>query len=197
MEKSVRSEMKIVEEPKKPMAMHPKKFAMWLFMASVMMLFASLTSAYIVRQAEGNWLYFELPLLFYYTTAIIAISSVTMQWAYFAAKKDNAGVVKIMVLITSVLGVLFLIGQVMGWGEMARQGVHFVGNPSGSFVIALSFVHGLHIISAVAFLLIVLNSAFRLRIHSKNMAQMEMCTTYWHFLGVLWIYLFIFFLINR
>ena len=89
MEKSIRTEMKIVEEPKKPLAMHPKKFAMWLFMASVMMLFASLTSAYIVREAEGNWLYFELPALFYYTTAIIFVSSVTMQWAYFAAKKDS------------------------------------------------------------------------------------------------------------
>lgn len=55
------SEFKIVEEPKKPMAMHPKKFGMWLFVASVGMLFASLTSAYIVRQAEGNWLYFSLP----------------------------------------------------------------------------------------------------------------------------------------
>jgi len=64
MEKALRSEMKIVEEPKKPLAMHPKKFAMWLFLATVTMLFASLTSAYIVRQAEGNWLYFELPDLF-------------------------------------------------------------------------------------------------------------------------------------
>ncbi len=197
MENTVRTEMKIVEEPRKPIAMHPKKFAMWLFMASVMMLFASLTSAYIVRQAEGNWLYFELPSLFYYTTVIIALSTVTMQWAYFAAKKDKVDQVKTMVVITSILGVLFLAGQILGWGQMAANGIHFVGNPSGSFVIALSFMHGLHIVSAVIFLLVVLNSALRLRINSKNMAQMEMCTTYWHFLGALWIYLFIFFLINR
>ena len=191
------SEMKIVEEPRKPISMHPKKFAMWLFMASVMMLFASLTSAYIVRAAEGNWLYFELPSLFYYTTVIIVLSSVTMQWGYFAARKNNAGRVKLMVLITSVLGVAFLVGQFKAWGALVQNSVYFIGNPSGSFLYVLTGLHGLHIISAVIFLLIVLNSAYRNRIHSKNMAQMEMCTTYWHFLGGLWIYLFIFLTINR
>ncbi len=197
MENTLRSEMKIVEEPKKPLSMHPKKFAMWLFMGSVMMLFASLTSAYIVRQAEGNWLYFELPALFYYTTAIIFVSSVTMQWAYFAAKRNEVGLVKTLVIITSVLGVAFLVGQFLAWGDLVRNSIHFVGNPSGSFLYVITGLHGLHIVSAVIFLLIVLNSAVKLRIHSKNMAQMEMCTTYWHFLGVLWIYLFIFLLVFR
>ena len=197
MEDSLRSEMKIVEEPKKQLAMHPKKFAMWLFMASVMMLFASLTSAYIVREAEGNWLYFELPELFYYTTFIISISSITMQWAYFAAKKDAIYQVKLLISVTSVLGLAFLVGQFLAWGELVKNSVYLVGNPSGSFLYVLTGLHGLHIVSAVIFLLIVLNSAISLRIHSKNMAQIEMCTTYWHFLGGLWVYLFIFFLINR
>ena len=80
---------------------------------------------------------------------------------------------------------------------MADSGVHLVGNPSGSFVIVIAFLHGLHVVSAVIFLLIVLNSAVRMRINSRNMVQMEMCTTYWHFLGVLWIYLFVFFLLYR
>lgn len=197
MEKTVAGEMKIVEEPRKTLAMHPKKFAMWLFMASVMMLFASLTSAYIVREAEGNWLYFELPNLFYYTSAIIVVSSITMQWAYFAAKKDDAGKVRLLVAITSVLGVAFLVGQFMAWGDLVRNSVYFVGNPSGSFLYVLTGLHGLHIISAVIFLMVVLYEASRLRVNSRNMAQMEMCTTYWHFLGGLWIYLFIFFLVNR
>jgi len=191
------SEMKIVEEPRKPISMHPKKFAMWLFMASVMMLFASLTSAYIVREAEGNWLYFELPALFYYTTVIIVLSSVSLQWAYFAARKNNTRRLKLLVLITVVLGMLFLIGQFQAWGALVQSSVYFIGNPSGSFLYVLTGLHGLHIISAVIFLLVVLNSAYKNRIHSKNMAQMEMCTTYWHFLGGLWIYLFIFLAINR
>ncbi|MDZ4715463.1 MAG: cytochrome c oxidase subunit 3 [Cytophagales bacterium] len=191
------SEMKIIEEPKKPLAMHPRKFAMWLFMASVMMLFASWTSAYIVRQAEGNWLFFDLPALFYYTTGIIVISSVTMQGAYFAARKDDSLRVRRLVIITAVLGVIFLIGQVFGWADLVSNRVHFVGNPSGSFVYVITGFHGLHIVSAVIFLMIVMRSALKGRIHSKNMAQMEMCTTYWHFLGGLWVYLFIFLLINR
>ncbi len=197
MEKSLTGQMKIVEEPRKPLAMHPKKFAMWLFMATVMMLFASLTSAYIVRQAEGNWLFFELPNLFYYTSVIILVSSFTMQWAYFEAKKNNLQRVRTLVLLTAILGVSFLIGQFLAWGELVSHSVYFVGNPSGSFLYVLTGLHGVHIVSAVIFLLIVLNSAVRFRVNSKNMAQMEMCTTYWHFLGALWIYLFIFFVINQ
>ena len=197
MSKQLTSEMKIVEEPKQTRTMHPKKFAMWLFLASVMMLFASWTSAYIVRQAEGNWLYFDLPSLFYYTTGIIIISSITMQWAYFSARQDNVQRVKSLVTATSVLGILFLVGQVLAWSDLVSNSVYFVGNPSGSFIYVITGFHGLHIISAIVFLLIVLWSAAKERIHSKNMAQMEMCTTYWHFLGGLWVYLFVFLLINR
>jgi len=190
-------DLRIVEEPKKPMAMHPKKFGMWLFLASVMMLFMSLTSAYIVRQAEGNWVFFELPSLFYITSIIIIGSSVSMQWAFFAAKKDNQEMTKTMVLITTILGLLFLIGQFFGWKQLVAGSIYLVGNPSGSFLYILTGLHALHIISAIVFLLIVLISAFKGRIHSKNMAQVEMCTTYWHFLGGLWLYLFIFLLLYR
>lgn len=190
-------EMKIVEEPRKPISMHPKKFAMWLFLATVGMLFASWTSAYIVRQAEGNWLYFELPSLFYITTGIILISSVTMQWAFFAAKKDNIIMVKRLTWITALLGIAFLAGQFAGWRMLVQQSVYFVGNPSGSFMYVLTGFHGLHVVSAIIYVLIVLRSAMAGKIHSKNTAQIEMCTTYWHFLGGLWVYLFIFLLLNQ
>ena len=191
------SEFKIVEEPKKPLSMHPKKFAMWLFLASVGMLFAAFTSAYIVRRAEGNWVYFELPRLFYYTSVIILLSTVTMQAAYYAAKKDNLGRVKWLVSITAFLGILFLVGQVLAWGELVAMKAHWVGNVSGSFIYVFTGLHGAHLISAIIFLLIVLNSTWKYRIHSKNMAQMEMCTTYWHFLSGLWLYLFVFLLLYR
>jgi cytochrome c oxidase subunit 3 len=193
----VSEDFKIIEEPKKPLSMHPKKFGMWLFLATVVMLFAALTSAYIVRQAEGNWVYFELPQVFYSTTIIILLSSVTMQWAYFAAKRNELKTVRWMVIATSILGVLFLFGQVVGWGQMADQGVHLVGNPSGSFVIVLTLVHGVHLISAVVFVFFVLASAINGKTGSSNLAQIEMCATYWHFLGGLWLYLFVFLLLNR
>jgi cytochrome c oxidase subunit 3 len=195
MEKIV--DLRLVEEPKKPLAMHPKKFGMWLFMASVMMLFMSLTSAYIVRQAEGNWVFFELPSLFYVTSVIIVISSITMQWAFYSAKKDRIKLVQVLMLVTSILGLFFLIGQFFGWKQLVTNSIYLVGNPSGSFLYILTGLHGLHIVSAIIFLWIVCASAFKGRINSKNMASMEMCTTYWHFLGGLWLYLFVFLLLYR
>ncbi|MEQ8424440.1 MAG: cytochrome c oxidase subunit 3 [Cyclobacteriaceae bacterium] len=191
------SEFKIVEEPKKPLAMHPKKFAMWLFVASVGMLFASLTSAYIVRQAEGNWLYFNLPATLYWTTGVILLSSVTMQLAYGSAKKDQLERLKSLVTVTMILGLIFLGGQVIAWKELVLNNVYFVGNPSGSFLYVLTGLHGLHIVSAIIYLALVLVAAYRFKIHSRSLAMIEMCTTYWHFLGGLWLYLFIFLLLNR
>lgn len=191
------TEFKIVEEPKKPMAMHPKKFAMWLFVATVGMLFASLTSAYIVRQAEGNWLFFNLPTALYWSTGVILVSSITMQMAFWAAKKDQLEKVKLLVSITMGLGLIFLLAQWIAWQGLVAQNVYFVGNPSGSFLYVLTGLHGAHIISALVYLVIVLVSAYRFKIHSRSLAQIEMCTTYWHFLGGLWIYLFIFLLLNR
>jgi len=95
------------------------------------------------------------------------------------------------------LGVVFLAGQVMGWRELVIMSVYLVGNPSGSFLYVLTGLHGLHLLTGVIFLLVVLNSAWNFRVHSKNLAQMEMATTYWHFLSGLWLYLFVFLLLYR
>lgn len=190
-------DLKIVEEPRKPLSMHPKKFAMWLFIASVLMVFMALTSAYIVRQAEGNWVYFELPGLFYSTSLVIVLSSVTMQLAFWAAKRDNLERVKLMMAFTTILGVIFLVGQYYGWKALVTNRIFLVGNPSGSFVYVITGLHAVHIISALVFLVIVLVATFRFKVHSKNMAQIEMCATYWHFLGGLWLYLFVFLILYR
>jgi cytochrome c oxidase subunit 3 len=191
------TELKIVEEASKPLAMQPKRFALWIFIASVIMLFAALTSAYMVRQADGNWLLFDLPSTFWTTTIIILISSATMHWAYLAAKRDNIAAAKVAISITSVLGVAFLVGQFLAWSELVQRNVYFVGNPSGSFVYVLSGLHGLHIVGGVVFLLVVLVATFRYKVHAKSLSQIEMCATYWHFLDGLWLYLFVFLLLNR
>src|SRR5688572_13132546 len=96
------AEIKIVEEAKRPLGMHPKKFGLWLFMVSVIMIFGALTSAYIVRQAEGNWMDFELPTMFWITSGIILASSATIHWAYIAAKRDNTEMAKVAIAITSI-----------------------------------------------------------------------------------------------
>ena len=185
------------EQPKVTLSMHPKKFALWLFMVTVVMLFAAFTSAYIVRQSEGNWLQFELPAAFWITSGIIILSSLTMHWAYLSAKKDNLDTVKLAMGITTVLGIAFLVGQFMAWEELVKENVYFVGNPAGSFVYVFTGLHGVHLIGGVVFLLIVLIQTFRYKVHAKNLDQIEMCATYWHFLDGLWLYLFLFLLLNN
>ncbi|MEM9829483.1 MAG: cytochrome c oxidase subunit 3 [Bacteroidota bacterium] len=185
------------EEPQPILSMHPQKFALWLFIVTVVMIFAAFTSAYIVRRAEGNWLDFELPALFGITSGVILLSSISMHWAYISAKKDQITQLRIALISTLVLGIAFLIGQFSAWEALVDMEVFFVGNPAGSFVYVLSGVHGLHIVSAVIFLIVVVVKAFRYRIHSKRMDTMEMCVTYWHFLDGLWLYLFLFLLLNR
>lgn len=186
-----------IEGAEQPIAMHPKKFSLWLFIVTVVMVFAGLTSAYIVRQSEGNWLEFDLPSVFYYTSGIIILSSISLHWAYLSAKKDNLMQLRIGMLITSFLGIVFLVGQWYSFVALVDMDVYLVGNPSGSFLYIFTGLHGLHLVSGVIFLIIVLISSFRYKVHSQSMVSMEMCVTYWHFLGGLWLYLFTFMLLNH
>ena len=200
MGKDMTADIRIVEEAKKPRSMNPKKFALWLFMVSVMMLFGAWISAYIVKRGEPGWSSFELPGQFWLNTGIIILSSVTMIWAHYSAKKDNLEQTKVAIGITTVLGLAFLVGQLLAWQKMVEMNYHFAGsgsNSSASFIYVLTGFHGLHIVSGVIFLMIVLWAAFRYKVHSKNMLRMEMCSTYWHFLGGLWLSLFVFLLLNR
>ena len=185
------------EEVEQPVSMHPKKFALWLFIVSVVMIFAGLTSAFIVRQAEGNWLDFELPRIFWVTSGVIILSSLTMHWAYRSAKRDQLDQLKLALGITTALGFAFLVGQWYSWVALVDIDVYFVGNPAGSFLYVLTGLHAIHLISGVIFMIIVLISSFRYKIHSKRMTTLEMCATYWHFLGGLWLYLFMFLLFNH
>lgn len=190
-------ELKYVDMVEQPISMHPKKFALWLFMVTVVMLFAAWTSAYIVRQAEGNWLEYDLPQVFWITSGIVVLSSIALQWAYFSAKKDNFANLRTGMVLTVLLGIGFLVGQWYSWIALVDREVFFVGNPAGSFLYVITGMHALHLISGLIFLIIVLISTFRLKVHSQAMNTMEMATTYWHFLGGLWLYLFMFLLLNH
>ena len=192
------ADIRIVEEAKKPLSMNPKKFALWLFIATVVMLFGAWTSAYIVKRADAGWSEIVLPWHFWINTGIIAASSLSMVGATMAARKDNLELVKVLIAITTALGISFLIGQILAYGELVQLNEYFTGGKvSHSFIYVLTGAHGIHVVSGVIFLLITLVSAFRYKVHSKNMTQIEMCGTYWHFLGILWLYLFVFLLLNK
>ncbi|GAA5022980.1 hypothetical protein GCM10011506_05480 [Marivirga lumbricoides] len=197
MDKSINIQQRDIKPSLKTLSMHPLKFALWLFIVSIVMMFAALTSAYIVRQAEGDWLIYDLPTIFLINTIILVSSSITMHIAYIAAKKDNFKTLKVAMVFTALLAIAFLVGQFFAWGELVNIEVYFVGNPAGSFLYVISGLHAFHLITGVIFIFIMLFSAFKFNVHSKNMVKMEMCTTYWHFLDGLWVYLYIFLLLNH
>ena len=187
-------QIQIQKEPEATLSVDPKKFILWLFIVSIVMLFASQTSAYLVRRAEGNWLEFKMPVIFWYSTAVLLLSSMSMHWAYYSAKKDNFSNLKIAISVTFVLGLTFLWMQFQGWREMVDMKVYFVGNPSGSFLYVFTGLHAFHLISGLLVLLYGLISAFRFKVHAKSLRRIEICSTYWHFLDILWVYLFFFLL---
>jgi cytochrome c oxidase subunit 3 len=183
-------------EAQPTLSMNPKKFSMWLFLMSVVMIFASLTSGYIVRKAEGNWVDFELPPIFWFTTAILLLSSVTHQLAFNQAKKDNLEQTKGWMVVTALLGLGFLVSQWYSWVYLVNINVYFSGNNvAGSFLYVLTGLHAVHLISAVIFVLVITYRTFLFKVHSKDILGIELCTTYWHFLDALWIYLFAFLLL--
>ncbi|MBL7918394.1 MAG: cytochrome c oxidase subunit 3 [Bacteroidia bacterium] len=168
---------------------------LWIGIVSIIMLFSGLTSAYIVRADNGNWLVFQLPSIAMVSTAIIITSSLTMLLAQLSIKKDNFKATSLFLFITFVLGIAFTFTQYLGWKELTLQGIYFLGkysNASGSFLYVITVLHILHLAGGLWALLITLIKSLRKRYNSSNYLGIELCSIYWHFLDVLWIYLFLF-----
>lgn len=186
-----------VEQTQPIRSMHPQKFAMWLFIVSVIMIFISLSSAYLVKKGVGEWEYINFPPLFQITTAVIILSSVTMHFAYISARRNNIRNIRAGLIATAVLAIVFVIGQYMAWGQLVASGHFLVGNPSSSFIYIFTGLHVVHLLGAIVFLFIVLGKSLKYQVHSKSMVRIEMCTTFWHFLGGLWLYLYLFLIFNN
>jgi len=178
---------------------HPKKFSLILLMVGMLMLFAGLTSAVLVRRGEGNWFQFDLPVQFIYSTIVVLLSSFTMWMAYKSAKADEIGRTKLLLTSTLIIGSLFVLFQYQGWMDLANRGIFMVpaegganGMISGSFIIGLVGLHLLHLVGGLLFLLVVLIKSLTFQVHKKNLLSINLCNTYWHFVGVLWFYLYTF-----
>ncbi len=188
------------EEEKRIIREKASKPLLWIGMVSMVMLFAGLSSAYVVSHESAKWLKFELPHLFYISTAVIMLSSVTINSAVMAAKKNDLNGVKRFVLITLLLGIAFIFSQFKAWDFLVSQGIYFTGktsNPSGSYLYALTFLHMLHLAGGLISLLVVWINAARKKYNSENLLGIQLCAIFWHFLDVLWIYLFLFLLLIR
>jgi len=168
---------------------------LYIGMVSIVMLFAGLTSAYVVRSSGGNWLVFELPSIAILSTAIIVTSSLTMLMAQLAIKKNNYWMTTIGVFLTLVLGIAFFFTQIEGWKQLTAQQIFFVGKDSsaaGSFLYLIALVHLAHMIGGIIALLVSLTKCLLKRYSAADYLGLELTAIYWHFLDLLWVYLFLF-----
>ena len=176
--------------------LHPQKFALWVAMASILMMFAGFTSAYIVKRNDSNWLQFSLPPVFWYSTFVILLSSLTVYLATKSFKARNMARYRTLITVTAALGVLFVILQWSGFKYLQTHGVKLIGsqsNVSGSFLGVITGVHMLHVLGGVIALLIMFFKAYNSRQKNYSSIPIELAGTYWHFVDGIWLYLFIFF----
>jgi len=168
---------------------------LWIGIVSIVMLFSGLTSAYVVRADNGNWLVFQLPSIAIISTAIIVFSSFTIFLAQMAIKKNNFKATSWLLFITFILGLAFTYTQYLGWKELTLQGIYFLGkysNASGSFLYLITIVHLLHLFGGLIALLITLTKSIKKSYNAQDYLGIELAAIYWHFLDALWIYLFLF-----
>jgi cytochrome c oxidase subunit 3 len=162
-----------------------------------MMLFIALSSAYVLRQAtgltgeRGDWVQLAVPRVLWFTTAIIVLSSISMEVARRALKRGDFGRFNRWIVSTAVLGAVFLAGQLMAWKELAAQGIYISSNPHSSFFYLLTSLHAAHLLGGVLALSYVSVAAMRLRVGMKKRPVVEATALYWHFMDGLWLYLFL------
>ncbi|MBY0534757.1 MAG: heme-copper oxidase subunit III [Chitinophagaceae bacterium] len=175
---------------------HPHKFTLWVGIASIIMMFAGLTSAYIVKGSLPGWTPIILPPIFYYSTAIMLISSVTMQMSLKAFKERERGKYRTLITVTALLGSLFVGMQWFGFIGLYDSGIKMEGSGAGQFLYIIFGLHAVHVIGGVIALIVMFMKAFSIKIRSYNPVPLEVVATYWHFVDLLWVYLFVFFLMR-
>jgi cytochrome c oxidase subunit 3 len=176
---------------------HPKKFALWVGLTSVVMLFAALTSAYIVRRSAGNWQDFALPSAFFYSTAAILASSVALHLAYKSYLAAKVTAFKLLLSLGFALGITFVALQYQGWLQLGDIGIFVATNQSASFVYLITAFHVAHVVGGIAALVVAMVYGLRKKyedVTPKRKLRLELIFTYWHFVDILWVYLLLFFL---
>lgn len=172
----------------------PLKFALWISLASISMMFAGFLSAYIVRLAAGNWLEFPLPIYFTISTGVVILISITLHLCFLAFKNEMEGRYKALLVTSLLLGILFVTLQYQGWMEMSAMGIDLKGNPSGAFVYMISAVHLAHIVGGLTVLVVAHLHAFGLPfiVTQKRVDRLDLTCQYWHYVDLLWVVLFLF-----
>jgi cytochrome c oxidase subunit 3 len=192
-QESLHTELKIAKKKSaKPM--------LWISMISMTMFFAGLTSAYVVSRKREDWVVFDLPTSFYISTLLIVLSSIALFLAQRSIRNNNRQLSSILVLLALALGIGFVYFQYEGFNQLKSVGLFFTGpesTVSTSFIIGITFMHVLHVLAGLIVLLVVIYNHFKSRYNSVEMLGFELGAIFWHFVGVLWIYLFFFFYFIR
>jgi cytochrome c oxidase subunit 3 len=174
---------------------HPYKMLLWVGLGSIVMMFAGLTSAYIVKKSQANWLEFDLPNLFWFSTLVILVSSFTIQMAVKKAKAGEMAQYRGFLSVTAILGLTFIILQIRGFQALELNNVALTGarsNSAGSFLLVIAGLHLLHLVGGVIAIAVISLKAMAAKSSTNQVLSVELVASYWHFVDILWIYLFVF-----
>ena len=172
------------------------KQMLWISMISMTMMFAGLTSAYIVSKKREDWVSFELPTAFYISTILIVLSSVTFFFAKKFIKQDQRSRTVLFLSMTLALGLGFVFFQLQGFQQLIDSGLYFTGkesNVSSSFLYVITLAHMLHIFAGIIVLIYVLTKSIKGKYSQNDHLGLDLGAIFWHFVDALWIYLFLFF----
>ena len=173
---------------------------LWVSMISMVMFFAGLTSAYVISMRRDDWVTFDLPDAFYMSTILIILSSITISMSQRFIKKGKRELSIVLLIITFVLGIAFVWQQYAGFEDLRSAGLFFTGptsTVSTSFIIGISLMHAFHVFAGIIVLLVVIYNHFKYKYTSDDLLGFELGAIFWHFVDVLWIYLFFFFYFIR
>jgi cytochrome c oxidase subunit 3 len=193
--------MSILDKTEEEKNIRAKKMMLWFGMISMAMMFAGLTSAYVVSKSRPDWIEnFQLPQAFFISTVAIVLSSVTFHLAKNAIKKANRKKGTMLLVLTLVLGLAFVFFQFEGFSQVIESGYYFTGSESTittSFLYAIVFTHILHVIGGLIVLFVVIYNHFKEKYKPNKTLGLELGVTFWHFLDALWVYLILFFYFVR
>ncbi|WP_369048873.1 heme-copper oxidase subunit III [Tenacibaculum sp. UWU-22] len=173
---------------------------LWIAMISMTMFFAGLTSAYVVSMNREDWVTFDLPQAFYTSTVLIILSSITLFISKYYLKNNKIAISRIFITLTVILGIAFVFYQYTGFNQLKDLGLYFTGpgsTVSTSFLIGITLMHVLHLFAGIIVLLVVIYNHFKNKYSPTHMLGFELGAIFWHFVDLLWIYLFFFFYFIR
>jgi cytochrome c oxidase subunit 3 len=171
----------------------PSSTAIWVVLFAVTMMFAAFTSAVFVRKGSSlDWQTFALPSILYFNTLLLVASSVTLEISrrrvatYMGGLKSQVKSPARWLYITLFLGLLFVVGQYVAWLQLRAEGLYLATNPSSSFFYLLTATHALHVLGGLGGLIYVIRKLGKAALRRN---QLVATARYWHFMGILWLYL--------